>query len=874
MAILLYLSGGAANTSAVASLGGARSVTPAPQLLFGQISSATYAAGVTYYCCLYAVSTTATSNINVYVKEDTTSTLTSLAVGWGTSAANATEPTIGARTTAPSGVTFFSPNTANTAVAGGALTANQHKALWVRFVASATVSPPTTESFILTLDNPPVVGQNDAVRLLTANKWANVTIAPTPTTGNNTDRYLRGGDFNTPIWATSGTTSWWELFISGNSNPATVTTYGETTFPTVTVRGGETQKVLSCSIKADAPGTTVEQIRITEYQGQGLASTTKREPVFYQMMYVKFDERTLTRARRVGGSNFYQIFWEAKCEPDFRLRGQLQYDSTLDKLYWVSHTDVLSNANRIHNGENKSVNVVLSSTDSATGWHKIEVWCNRPQQTFRMAVDGSDIINLTSSNLYGTSGNILNFPMFTQLYATTSMSGPASEKPIQMWVDDFELWTKPPATAWGATGPQYTPANLGNFLMIGDSLYRGNTSSLPNFYSPAQTLRTSLLAGGHTVTFVGHHLADPGSVPVGANGGWTLTNLNAEMSNFAAANPDTVALQIGTNFLGTDVSATVGTDMTNTLNTLNTTLGSGIRYYITAPVNLSWFHQASWTALKTAMQNWCALDSTNRFFGDLTLSGVGTGSGSNFIGDGTHWSSAGANVVAAYLDTLVDNSFIPSGSPPPAGTGPVLVGAPIFASSAGSVTALQSTVWSNAATNTIVVAVRWEETTTTAVVTDVAGNTYTAGPLISHPSGNQHTRLFYKINATANASNRVTLTLGAAKTYVSMCVTEWNPAATLTFVQHTTATATDNTITAPTLTATGAGLVVASLVSWNAQPAWTVTSGYTKVDIPVSGSIYHALLYKVITGAGSEAPGMASGGGSDLAISAMYFSDT
>jgi hypothetical protein len=34
------------------------------------------------------------------------------------------------------------------------------------------------------------------------------------------------------------------------------------------------------------------------------------------------------------------------------------------------------------------------------------------------------------------------------------------------------------------------------------------------------------------------------------------------------------------------------------------------------------------------------------------------------------------------------------------------------------------------------------------------------------------------------------------------------------------------------------------------------------------------LLYKVITGAGSEAPGMASGGGSDLAISAMYFSDT
>jgi hypothetical protein len=675
MAILLYLSGGAANTSAVASLGGARSVTPAPQLLFGQISSATYAAGVTYYCCLYAVSTTATSNINVYVKEDTTSTLTSLAVGWGTSAANATEPTIGARTTAPSGVTFFSPNTANTAVAGGALTANQHKALWVRFVASATVSPPTTESFILTLDNPPVVGQNDAVRLLTANKWANVTIAPTPTTGNNTDRYLRGGDFNTPIWASGGTTSWWELFISGNSNPATVTTYGETTFPTVTVRSGETQKVLSCAIKADAPGTTVEQIRITEYQGQGLASTTKREPVFYQMMYVKFDERTLTRARRVGGSNFYQIFWEAKCEPDFRLRGQLQYDSTLDKLYWVSHTDVLANANRIHNGENKSVNVILAPTNSANGWHKIEVWCNRPQQTFRMAVDGSDIINLTASNLYGTSGNILNFPMFTQLYATTSMSGPASEKPIQMWVDDFELWTKPPATAWGGSAPTPSPA--------------------------------------------------PSPAP----------------------------------------------------------------------------------------------------------------------------------------------------SPPPAAS-LAIVGVPLLSSSAAGVTTLQSSVWSNGATNTIIVAVRWEETTTTAVVTDVAGNTYTAGTLITHPSGNQHTRLFYKINATANASNRITLTLGAAKTYVSMCVTEWNPGGTLAFVQQTSATATDNTITAPTLTATGAGLVAASLVSWNAQPAWTASSGYTKVDIPVSGSVYHALLYKVITGAGSEAPGMASGGGSDLAISAMYFSDT
>jgi hypothetical protein len=198
-----------------------------------------------------------------------------------------------------------------------------------------------------------------------------------------------------------------------------------------------------------------------------------------------------------------------------------------------------------------------------------------------------------------------------------------------------------------------------------------------------------------------------------------------------------------------------------------------------------------------------------------------------------------------------------------------LVGAVKTASSLSAST-IAITAWSNTAGNPIIVTVRWEDATTTSAITDTAGNTYTGLTLVSHASLGLHTRIFYCLAPTANASNVVTMTLGATRGYLSMTVSEWSGA--LSYQTEGSASATDSSLTCSNMTAVGAGLSVASAASYNAQPAWAPSTGYTKVDVTLSASVYHALLYKVVASAGTEAPGFTSGG-SDLAIAGAVFND-
>jgi hypothetical protein len=289
---------------------------------------------------------------------------------------------------------------------------------------------------------------NDAVVIFDSQEWANTTI--TATSGNNNqDRYIRGGAFNNPLFSRNSIYQWWELAITGNSLPNPSAFYAETTFKNVMGRGGSLLRVMSHSIKADSPGTGVEQLRLTEYQTQGLAGSTRSEPIFYQRMWVKFDERTLARAQRVGSTNFYHIFWECKCEPDYRLRIQLQYNGS--KLIWVSHTDILTNANHIYSGSNSTVNVVLATQSNAAGWHRIEVYMNRPAGIFRTAVDGQDILNVAGMNLMGASNNIANFPMFTQNYCAPAINSSfVNDAPAEVLFSGLKFWDKPPVDAWQA----------------------------------------------------------------------------------------------------------------------------------------------------------------------------------------------------------------------------------------------------------------------------------------------------------------------------------------------------------------------------------------------------------------------------------------
>jgi hypothetical protein len=286
--------------------------------------------------------------------------------------------------------------------------------------------------------------------LLDSNGWSGVSISPaTNTTDDNLDQYLVGGPFNTALWSTESYYKWWIFYITGNNNGSPITAnYGGPSLTTVVGRSGANITALKLEITAKPPSTGVPQIRLTDYQDPGDTGDGRTEPVFYQRMWIKFDPEIAIRAAREGG-DFYHIFWEPKCEPDYRMRVQLEWNGS--KLVWVAHDDVLTNSTHIHDGTNSSVDVVLASASSSDGWHKFEVYVDRPNGVWRAAIDGSNIINLNfgaGTDLYGASGNVMNFPMFVQLYSTPSLPFVGGDGPMYMLVEDIELWDSPPLDAW------------------------------------------------------------------------------------------------------------------------------------------------------------------------------------------------------------------------------------------------------------------------------------------------------------------------------------------------------------------------------------------------------------------------------------------
>lgn len=137
------LSGGAANSSAAASLGGAKSTTVVPSALFDDVSGAESAAGDIEYRCFYVHNnhgTLALQNAKLFIQANTPGDR--LAVGVGTSAINGTEQTVADEQTAPSGVTFSQPADFASGISLGTIPAGQHKAVWVR----RTVAPGTSAS--------------------------------------------------------------------------------------------------------------------------------------------------------------------------------------------------------------------------------------------------------------------------------------------------------------------------------------------------------------------------------------------------------------------------------------------------------------------------------------------------------------------------------------------------------------------------------------------------------------------------------------------------------------------------------------------------------------------------------------------------------
>jgi hypothetical protein len=147
------LSGGAANATPAASLGGAKSSTEMSTDLFDDVTSGEASAGDTEYRCIYIHNSNGggltMESAKIWIQANTPSTDTTIAIGVGTAAINATEQTVVDESTAPSGVSFSSPSTEGTALALGNIPAGQHKAVWVRRTVTAAAAAYNNDTFTL-----------------------------------------------------------------------------------------------------------------------------------------------------------------------------------------------------------------------------------------------------------------------------------------------------------------------------------------------------------------------------------------------------------------------------------------------------------------------------------------------------------------------------------------------------------------------------------------------------------------------------------------------------------------------------------------------------------------------------------------------------
>jgi hypothetical protein len=129
------LSGGAANSSDEASLGGIKSSTTISGTVLDDTSGAESLAGDVEYRCIYVHNNHGTlqlTNPVIWLQAQTLGSGHVIAIGVGSAAVNGTEQTVADESTAPAGVTFSAPTTQGTGLALGSIPAGQHKALWIR----------------------------------------------------------------------------------------------------------------------------------------------------------------------------------------------------------------------------------------------------------------------------------------------------------------------------------------------------------------------------------------------------------------------------------------------------------------------------------------------------------------------------------------------------------------------------------------------------------------------------------------------------------------------------------------------------------------------------------------------------------------------
>ena len=144
--IKLRLSGGASNSAAALSLGGAKSSISLSGNLFDDKSFAESSSGRTEYRCVYVTNEHATLTAKaarVWLSANTPGTSTQVLVALGTSVLNATEQSISGETSSPSGLSFSPAALESAAIQLGDIPPLGSRAIWFRcdVIAGAAVDP-------------------------------------------------------------------------------------------------------------------------------------------------------------------------------------------------------------------------------------------------------------------------------------------------------------------------------------------------------------------------------------------------------------------------------------------------------------------------------------------------------------------------------------------------------------------------------------------------------------------------------------------------------------------------------------------------------------------------------------------------------------
>jgi hypothetical protein len=152
------LSGGVANTDPNLSIGGLKSsvsiVDATLHNLFDIVSGPEGAAGSTEYRCFYIHNNHGSltmQNATAYITTNTPSTDTSVEIGLGAAAINATETATADETTAPAGVTFSTADGSGNALSIGDIPFGQHKAVWVKRIVTAGAIAYNSDSVLITI---------------------------------------------------------------------------------------------------------------------------------------------------------------------------------------------------------------------------------------------------------------------------------------------------------------------------------------------------------------------------------------------------------------------------------------------------------------------------------------------------------------------------------------------------------------------------------------------------------------------------------------------------------------------------------------------------------------------------------------------------